>query len=83
MYIVLDKILKLVYPLYFWTCDISIPAIILGHLKKNMEELKLALLHMNEDVLTAELIHQLLQYLPDSKEVQIVSAMDLVFKELP
>ena len=47
----------------------SHPAILLGHLKMSVSEVKHALYSMNEEILSPELVKQLLAYAPSSDEV--------------
>ena len=45
-------------------------AILLGHLKLDDSEVKHALYQMDENILTPELVRQLLAYAPNKDEVQ-------------
>jgi hypothetical protein len=47
-------------------------AILLGHLKMSVADLKNALYRMDEEIFTPELIQQMLAYSPNEEEVRIM-----------
>ena len=46
------------------------PAILLGHMRMSVADIRQALTQMDETILTPELLKQMLAYAPDSNEVQ-------------
>ena len=62
-------VIQAVLCLFVYTSYQYLAAILLGHLKLDDNEVKHALYHMNEEILTPELVRQLLAYAPNKDEV--------------
>ena len=51
---------------------LQILAILLGHMRMSVSEIKTALTRMDETLLTNELLKQMIAYAPDAKEVSTI-----------
>ena len=52
-----------------YICNLFLPAILLGHLRLSVEDMKQALYEMDEEILTPELLKQLVAFAPSKFEV--------------
>lgn len=52
-----------------YICNLFLPAILLGHLRLSVDDMKQALYEMDEEILTPELLKQLVAFAPSKFEV--------------
>ena len=58
-------------------CSLNVLAILLGHMRLSVGEIKTALTRMDDELLTDELLKQMIAYAPDEKEVPYNTTLNL------